>query len=286
MIPQAAIGALEVHAHTGLALPRSRPGDMDMPEPASRKRWDFSEPQTALAAIGVVATLATGLFGLPFAFPTGQDLLCKNLGVSCQRVEFTNIRFTAWAVEHERWCAEASANATPGGEPPPPGGYYCSMDFSGVLSPDYSGQIGYVERTPAISIAGHLSMDHPLIRYPIDFTMQPACSRTRPGAELADPIACELAPPRALHEVAYPTLEAEDRAAMRSPNGRTPSAILGTLLPDETAFNLRYRLEFDGQPYADLEPGVYEMRLVIGAPGESVKPADATLRFEVIEPPA
>jgi hypothetical protein len=253
-----------------------------MSEPARRK-WDLSDPQTLLAIVGVGATVVMGLFGAAFAIPGGQDLLCRTIGWSCDAIDLSDVRFTAWAVEHDRFCADQSAGAWYGEAPSI--GSDCIVDFGTDLPQGYSGPMAYVESTPAVSLAGHLTFQHPQIARAARVTVRPDCWRGREGKDFLEPIPCALSPPRVGGDLLFGALAAEERKALSAGDTNAPNAIALTLDPAQTVFAARYRLDVDGQESAALVPGYYRMDLSIGAPGEAVEPAKARLEFEVRSPP-
>ncbi len=273
----------------------------------SDHKWDWSNPQTILAAAGIFAGLAGSVFGVAMAAPYGQDLLCKSFGVSCPRITLEKPQLSVNAIEFEAWCSDWLTQQEQSEFPPP--GYTgssmdCSLDFSVAEPPGFGGRISYGSVEPdgaritpespggvmshrGMVLAVHLSVEHtaPAVDTPV--TLRVLCRRSDAATGQMAPVPCELRPPS--YNAADPTdvgLPAysweRDQAGDDPP--RPAGAIEIVMLKDELDFIERWRLDIDGQPNANLQPGTYSVEIAIGSPGEPVEPKRVGTTFEVYPP--
>lgn len=272
---------------------------------APDRKWDWSNPQTVLAALGIVAGLAGSVFGVAMAAPYGQDLLCKSFGVSCPRVEFKNPRLSVNVIDFDGWCADWLDQQAKQAFPPP--GYTgstmdCSLDFSVAGPPGFGGQISYVSLEPDGRLVGpdipggvmghrgmllalHLSMEHAATATDTPLTLRVLCRRSDAATDQMAPVPCELSPPR--YDAADPFGERLAYSWQRAENAEAPlpeGAIEAMVLKDELDFIQRWRLDIDNHPNAELPPGLYSVEIAAGAPGESVEPIRIGATFEVYPP--
>lgn len=268
------------------------------PDKPSDRKWDWSNPQTVLAALGIVAGLAGSVFGVAMAAPYGQDLLCKSFGVSCPRVEFRNPRLSVNAIDFDGWCADW-LNQQAKQEFPPPG-YTgsvmdCSLDFSVAGPQGFGGQIansgiepggsGGVAGHGGMLLALHLSMENAATASDTPVTLRVLCRRSDTATEQMAPVPCELSPPR--YDAADPFGERLAYSWQRAEGDEAPlpqGAIQAVIRKDELDFIQRWRLDIDNHPNANLPPGLYSVEIAAGSPGESVEPIRIGATFEVYPP--
>lgn len=278
----------------------SQPG----PDKASDRKWDWSNPQTILAALGIVAGLAGSVFGVAMAAPFGQDLLCKSFGVACPRVVFENPQLSVNAIAFDDWCNDWLSRQSASPEPPPPGytgsTMDCSLDFSIAGPPGFGGQISFGSIEPdgkrvapdspggvlsdrGMLLALHLSMEHTATPSDIPVTLRVLCRRSDPETQLMTPIPCELSPPD--YTAADPF--ARPHAYLDEPDAEAPlpeGAARSVIRKDDLDFIQRWRLDIDNHPNAELPPGRYSVEIAAGAPGESVEPVRIGTTFDVYPP--
>ncbi len=271
-------------------------------KPSDRK-WDWSNPQTILAAVGIVVGLAGSVFGVALAAPYGQDLLCKSFGVSCPRVVFENPQLSVNAISFDDWCNDWLTKQS-SSEPPPPGytgsAMDCSLDFSIAGPPGFGGQISFGSVEPdgkrvtpdnpggvmshrGMLLALHLSMEHTATPSDIPVTLRVLCRRSDPETQLMAPVACALSPPA--YNAADPFARQFDYSAEPDAEAALPEGtIRGVIRKDELDFIQRWRLDIDNHPNAELRPGRYSVEIAAGAPGESVEPVRIGTTFDVYPP--
>lgn len=272
----------------------SQPG----PDKASDRKWDWSNPQTILAALGIVAGLAGSVFGVAMAAPNGQDMLCKTFGIACQRVAFKNPQLSVNAIDFDGWCADWLDQQSRMQFPAP--GYTgstmdCSLDFSIAGPPGFGGQISHEGTQPANSggvlghrgmlLALHLSMENAATASDTPITLRVLCRRNDTATEQMAPVPCELSPPR--YDAADPFGERLAYSWQRAEDGEAPlpqGAIKALIVKDELDFIQRWRLDIDNHPNAELPPGLYSVEIAAGAPGEPVDPIRVGAMFQVYPP--
>lgn len=284
-------------------------GDGEEPNAAkaSGGKWDWSNPQTVLAVIGIIAGLGGSVFGVAMAAPYGQDLLCQTFNLTCPRTKFENPSLSINAIDFDSWCDDWLEEQGASDMPPP--GYTgskmdCSLDFSIEEPANYSGNVSFARRAPdgeriapaapggvasrpGVLLVAHLSMEHPVVQADTPFTLRVVCRRGAPEGRAMAPVPCQLSPPR------YNSVNPfdPDGDAFRWPGLDAPTADAEPPLPagavrvslrkDELDFIQRWRLDIDGQANAALQPGLYSVEIAAGAPGESVEPVRIGAEFEV-----
>lgn len=274
---------------------------------SSDRKWDLSNPQTLLAVVGIVVSIVGSIFGVALAMPTGQDILCKNFGMSCKHVSmleaqlnFSVIDFDAWC---DNWLKEMEAN------PPPPPGFSgirsdCVLDASETGPRGFTKQIaltriegdekneshdGWARKSPGSVLIAHLSIKHTKTRVETPFTIQADCWRHNPEDSAWEHLnGCALSPAAyrldgyagSIEESFRQTYEKPE--ASQQPNGTTAQV----MAENEVDFIQRWRLDIEGSKTADLPPGDYRIELSAGEPGEALEPFLLRAWFSVVnEPP-
>lgn len=251
---------------------------------ASEKKWDFSNPQTLLAVVGIVVSLVGSVFGVALAVPWGQDILCNSISMACPHFEVADLRAKVDTIDFKGWCDQEYRDV-PESEPPPPGlnsaRDACTLDFS-----DHS-PVGFFRdvtddgfyRSPDKVLALHFEMSNPPQQIDTPFTLRTECSRNDDSIRMWQRLPCKLSPPEFGPVEAGLTLDPQPFDADAEEVSADGSELRATILKKKGSFVGRWRLDMERLKNGNLEAGTYRVEIIVGGAGE---PIDKTPRTEIL----
>lgn len=239
---------------------------------AESTRWITPANVIAVAGIAVGASV-----GVAVGNPAGQEFMCGLAEAFCADVAIDGP--VAWidGFDLEGWCAaqpEPFASG-PDGEPPPPGFTpgLCGADMRTIDDREvWLTTLEAASREPARFLSVALSFTHDPIREPKPFTIRLQCGRIPPSSDLLVQTPC-----------AFTTTWVGDAADPFAPEEPVEPVLKDALLPDaDQVFARRWGLEIGGATTtAGLEPGRYQVRVMIADQPDRVARADAVATFQI-----
>lgn len=244
---------------------------------AEREKW--LTPANIIAICAAVLGVAGVGFGVAFANPAGQRMLCGLNSFFCDDVAPSEgtLKVSGQVVDIEAWCLDWIAAIASSGSPPPPGvsdhptTADCPTSYAAVDLDKYVHPITWVGPNAHVIIAAHLSFEHGEALADAPFTVAPLCGWQAPGQDSQVEVSCRLAtfddPPPTY--AAVPAPESGPRISTRLVKGEKKYAETWRIVWGEadTAENLR--------------PGRYWVKLNIATSPERVKESEARFYFDV-----
>lgn len=236
-------------------------------------------PSNILTVIGIVVGAFVGMFGVAFANPTGQRILCNLNSFFCDDVKVSSASLTGDVFDFGAWCEEhvRQLEALPELDRPPgvsafPSAADCRIDLGS--DPDaakFMSPLQVIPQSEDAVITVNLTLLHAEVLRPLPFSVAFRCGHLPPGATKQTLIPCEVQPLQ-IGNLFQDTPASED-------TGARPRLRLD---PTVTTFVHEWRLQIAGADHTGgLEPGVYSVSVDIAREGDAVQQTEAGFTFEV-----